>query len=285
MNRLIRRIYVISFVISVSLIISGLGIAKTFRQDGITVTSLRQWLVGHMISWRPPGRSVIPEAKETPEEGKTRYEKIGNAMINVVYDPRESPIFTGKYGRARTLALLASISFFESGWRKDVDLGIGKIGRGDSGRSWCMMQIMLGRPDNTGYTRRRILLTKNYFRFVGRNNKDWKNAFGGRDLVQNREDCFRAGLHLIRNSFRSCQRLPIIDRLSVYTSGSCSSGTRASEVRVRMAQRMLAIKRPPITDIGVMRLLHPNIFKSISTQDSETSSFHDSLRQTAIANR
>ncbi|HED37378.1 MAG TPA: hypothetical protein ENI76_03920, partial [Ignavibacteria bacterium] len=153
----------------------------------------------------PPGRSYVKDAKETSEDGKIRYGEISNAMISVAYDPSEHPLFIGKYGRAKTLALLASIAWFESGYRRDVDLGLGKLSRGDSGKSWCMMQIMLGRPDPvTGMTRKRVLLTNNSFKLISRKNPHWDSAYGGTDLINNRIKCFRAGLHLIRNSFHAC---------------------------------------------------------------------------------
>jgi len=237
--------------------------------SSLTITSLHQWLTDKMLSWMPPGRSYVNEAKETPEEGKIRYEKIGSAMISVAYDLSERPLFVGKYGRAKTLALLASIAWFESGYRKDVDLGLGKLSRGDSGKSWCMMQIMLGKPDPiTGHTKRRVLLTNNSFKLVSSKNPNWDKAYGGTDLVNDRAKCFKAGLHLIRNSFHACWRSPLEDRLSVYTSGNCSSGTNASRLRVRKAQNWLYSQKPPLTDIGAMQLLHP-----VDTMDHEITLF------------
>lgn len=224
----------------------------------VAVTSLHQWLTDRMLSWMPPGRSYIPEAKETPEEGKARYEKIADAMISVVYDPSESPIFTGKYGRARTLALVASVSWFESGYRKDVDLGTGALGRGDNGKSWCMMQVMLGTPDpKIGGTKSRVFLTQDSFKVVQPNDSRWASAYGGEDLVQDRQKCFRTGLHLLRNSFRACRSLPVEDRLGVYGSGKCQAGWQPGRYRVQRAQRWLASVKPPLTDSEALSLLHP----------------------------
>jgi len=221
----------------------------TSRLPSVAVTSLHQWLTNRMLSWMPPGRSYIPDAKETPKEGKTRYEKIADAMISVVYDPSEHPIFIGKYGRARTLALIASISWFESGYRKDVDLGVGAFGRGDHGRSWCMMQIMLGVPNaKIGGTRSRVFLTQNSFKVVQPNDPEWASAYSGEDLVQDRQKCFRTGLHLLRNSFKACGNLPVEDRLGVYGSGRCRAGWKPGRYRVRKAQRWLASGKPPLTD-------------------------------------
>lgn len=48
-------------------------------------------------------------------------------------------------GSAEELArYLVTVSFHESGFRRDVHSGIGKFARGDNGKSWCLGQIMLG---------------------------------------------------------------------------------------------------------------------------------------------
>jgi hypothetical protein len=48
-------------------------------------------------------------------------------------------------GKAEELArYLVTVSFHESGFRRDVHSGIGNYARGDNGKSWCLGQIMLG---------------------------------------------------------------------------------------------------------------------------------------------
>ena len=222
----------------------------------IMVTSLHQWLVSRMLNWMPTGRSFIKDAKETKEEGKKRYEKIADAMIMVVYDPKEKPLFGGKYGRAKTLALVASISWFESGYRRDVDLGLGSLGVGDQGRSWCMMQILLGRKQLDGKTKNRITLTEDYYTLLT-SPKDRMAGWGGENLVQDRVACFRTGLHLARRSFRACRNYHVQDRLGVYGSGGCIGNWTPSRIRVKKAQKWLAIEKPPLTDKEAMALLHP----------------------------
>lgn len=222
-----------------------------------TATSLHQWLLDRMLSWMPPGRSFIPSAKESKEDGSSRYGEIADSMIEVAYDPSEKPLFGGKYGRAQTLALVASMSWFESGYRKDVDLGLGKLGRGDSGRSWCMMQILLGTPNADGETKKRVYLTADGFKFVYPKDPLWDKAYSGKDLVQDRRKCFRTGLHFARISFRACSRLPVGDRLGVYGAGKCIPGWKPSRYRVRKAQKWLSTSKPPLTDIEAMKLLHP----------------------------
>jgi hypothetical protein len=221
----------------------------------VRVTSLHQWVVDRMETWSPPGITYVKEAKETPEEGRARYELIAEAAISVVYDPSERPIFQGKHGRAMTLALLTSIAFEESAFRKDVDYGIGPLSKGDSGRSWCMAQVMMGRADPDGMTRTRVIVGENGgLKFV--NDPSKRTGWGGEDLVQDRTKCFRVALRLARMSFASCSSLPVKDRLSMYASGSCSSGSQASRRRVGQAQRWLWRNAPPLEDSEVTDLLH-----------------------------
>jgi hypothetical protein len=222
----------------------------------VMVTSLHQWLVNRMLNWMPTGRSFIKEAKETKEDGKARYEKIADAMISVVYDPAEKPLFGGKYGRAKTLALVASMAWFESGYRRDVDLGLGSLGVGDKGQSWCMMQILLGRKQLDKKTKNRVILTEDYYTLLT-NPKDKTIGWGGEDLVKDRVACFRVGLHLARRSFHGCRSYPVRDRLGIYGSGSCILNWGPSRVRVKKAQKWLAIEKPPLTDEEAMKLLHP----------------------------
>jgi len=222
----------------------------------VRVTSLHQWLVNRMLNWMPTGRSFIKEAVETKEAGKERYERIADAMISVVYDPNEEPLFGGKYGRAKTLALIASIAWFESGYRRDVDLGIGSLGVGDKGQSWCMMQVLLGRRGSDGMTKDRISLTDNYY-VLHNSTKDKTIGWGGEDLVKDREVCFRVGLHLVRRSFHSCRSYPVQDRLGVYGTGSCIRNWVPSRIRVKKAQEWLAVEKPPLTDEEALKLLYP----------------------------
>jgi len=225
-----------------------------------------------MITWLPPGRSFIKDAIETSEEGEARYEQIADAAISVAYDPDEKPIFGGKYGRAKTLALILSIAYFESGYRKDVDLNLGPLARGDKGESWCMMQFRLGRPSFDGDTKKRVVLDgsgiewysrpviyeKGRARFQDPPEDGWP-GWGGKDLVTDRTKCFAAGLHFVRKSFNSCRHLPIVDRLSVYGAGRCIKNMEGSRIRVVKAQKWLANSKPPLTDKEVMELLHPDL--------------------------
>jgi hypothetical protein len=209
-----------------------------------------------MLTWSPPGRSFIKVAQESSDIGRIRYEEIATSAIHVAYDPAEKPIFQGKYGRAQTLALLMSISFFESGYRKDVDLGLGSQSRGDSGRSWCLVQIQLDKPNHDGKTKTRILLTNSGYKFIY--DPTFSRGWGGEDLVQDRTKCYRVGLRMARQSFSACSRLPLEERLSAFASGKCNNpdGQAVSRSRVRLAQSWLARSRPPLPDSEVLNILN-----------------------------
>src|SRR6266567_3614595 len=97
------------------------------------------WALALMISWTPPGKSRLADAVESPEDGKARYAEIARAAAKVAYDPATKPLFAGPKGRAATLALMLSVAWHESGFRKDVDLGVGKHARG-SGTDSCLLQ-------------------------------------------------------------------------------------------------------------------------------------------------
>lgn len=62
-------------------------------------------------------------------------------------------------GKTEELArYLVTVSFHESGFRRDVHSGIGKFSKGDNGKSWCLGQIMLG-TSGRGKTTRGFLAT------------------------------------------------------------------------------------------------------------------------------
>lgn len=237
--------------------------ASPGEPPSVRVTALHQWIVERMVRWSPPGRPTYDAAVETYEEGLRRYESAADDLIRVTYDPSEMPLFHGNYARAMTASLLASVAFHESSFRKDVDTGVGKYARGDNGRSWCLMQVMLGRPDKkTGRTPTRVVLTEKYLRFIPdtkKNLEKYPDSIGGEDLVSDRSMCFRVGLRAAHLSFNQCGRRPVDERLTLYAGGKTCTAAKAvekSRIRVRTAQRWLASVRPPMLDLKVMELLH-----------------------------
>ena len=190
--------------------------------------SIIAWAVALMVSWAPPGLSLIKDAVETPAEGRARYEEIAGSALRVAYDPAIPPLFGGPRGRAATMALLLSIAYHESGFRRDVDLGLGRLARG-SGMDSCLVQIRVG---------------------AGRTPQGWSHA----DLVGDRDKCFRAGIALIRKSFGACRKQESLDRLSAYTRGRCLSHDALSRSRLGLARKA---PRPPVDDPAVLASREP----------------------------
>ena len=166
------------------------------------ITALATYLVSAMTAWTPPQQH--PEGAAAAAK---RYEAIARDIATVVLDEKEAPVFAGENGRAQTALLLASIASFESAYRADVDSG--RV-RGDHGVSWCVMQVQVWGKTAEGWT--------------------------GKDLVEDRSKCMAVALHRVRQSFDACRSLPMADRLSVYTSGSCRVEPQ-SEYRTWRAMR------------------------------------------------
>lgn len=209
------------------------------------------WIVAFIVAKAPPGRpQYIPEARETIEEATARYESIAHDIAEVVYDSSEAPLFRGPDGRARTAAVIQSVMLYESGFRKDVDLGQGRQSKGDGGRSWCMLQIQLGQARANGRTQQRIILQPDgMYHFA----HDGLTGIGGEDLVRDRKICIRAGLHMMRKSFTSCTRGPVEHRLSLYASGECDRGQAESAKRMSSALRWFQSHKPEFTDAEILR--------------------------------
>ncbi len=179
-----------------------------------------QHFLALMLLWAPPSRHIDGEGIAAAEQ---RYREIVTAAASVAFDPQEKPVFIGPHGRQRTLALMLSVAYFESGFRRDVDIGEGKFARG-GGMDSCLVQIRVG---------------------AGRTPEGWDH----RDLVEDRTKCFRAGLRIMRSSFATCRSSPVPDRLAIFTSGACDRGLAQSRARVGLAMRSALA---PVTDAEVL---------------------------------
>ena len=202
-----------------------------------------------MFSVAPPGRKLyIPEAQETVEDATSRYEDIAKDVAYVVWDEDEKPIFHGSRGRERTAMVLLAVATFESGFRKDVDFGVGKMSKGDGGKSWCLNQVNLGKRDSVGSTPNRIVVNiGGGFKITDHQDEGWS----GQDLVDDRQKCFHAALSILRSSFASCSRNPMEERLTQYASGHCDQGEDASRKRMGLALRWMGTKLPKFKDAEV----------------------------------
>lgn len=219
-----------------------------------------------MVSVAPPGRKLyIPEAQETVEEATSRYKDIAKDVAYVVWDPQEKPIFPGSRGRERTAIVLLSVITFESGFRKDVDFGVGKLSKGDGGKSWCLNQVNLDKVGPNGSTLKRIIVTTGGgFKITDNQDEGW----GGQDLVDDRQKCFHAALSILRSSLAACRKNPFEERLAQYASGYCDRGVEASRIRMGLALRWMGTKLPKFKDADVMGWLEEERNSTLpSTED------------------
>jgi hypothetical protein len=196
-----------------------------------------------LLSNAPPGRpSFIPENQETKEAATARYESIAKDIYEVVRD--EPPLFGGKNAKARTAAVLLSVAYFESGFNRNVDFGLGKLARGDNGNSWCLTQQNVGKGKTIAWNP-----TKNRYAKYGDPVEEVEQGWTGVELVTDRKKCLRVALRGIRASFRSCQSYPLVERLRSYGSGTCEKGKDASISRMAFAIKWFDQHRPATDDV------------------------------------
>ena len=195
-----------------------------------------------MVAKAPLNRPhYIPEAKETSAETQARYEQIAADIVEVI--KTEKPLFKGVDGKIRTSSVILSVMFHESGFRRDVDLGLGKLARGDHGNSVCLMQLNIGKGHTAKWNR-----VQGRFALPSDSESDLEAGLSAGDILANRQRCIRHGLRLIRLSFASCGRMPQKDWLRVYTSGSCSGGEKESASRMGVALGWYQAHKPLFDD-------------------------------------
>ena len=178
--------------------------------------ALSAWLLGVMLATMPPGKFKEPPAAVEPEEEtRARYEGLSRALAEVVLDPEERSLYPGPDGRRQTAALMLSLAFHESGFRRDIDLGLGK--KPHAGRQyWCVMQVGVdGKPTPEGWT--------------------------GADLTADRRKCFRAALHKLQQTRGSCKAQGPDAWLRSYAAGDCSRGAKPAAQRIGTFRRWLAM--------------------------------------------
>lgn len=186
-----------------------------------------------MMTMTPPADPGHHEkGQETVEETTARYEEITEDLIEVVFDEENEPLFEGPDGRSHTAAVMLAIMFHESKFYRHIDEGEDH-GRGDGGKSWCMMQIMAGHhPSRTG----RWNVVHDRPPYWGDPEEEIQSGYTGRELVANRKLCFQEGLRIARWSFSRCGKRDLSEKLRVYASGKCSKGGEASRARMYTAE-------------------------------------------------
>ncbi|MEJ7730394.1 MAG: hypothetical protein WKG00_14390 [Polyangiaceae bacterium] len=181
----------------------------------MTAETLAAWLLSVMLTSAPPGRSRFPpSARETAEVGRDRYAAIARDIAEVAMDPAEPAVFDGPRARERTAALVLAIAWHESGFRRDVDLGLGPFARG-TGRYHCIMQVAVER---------------------GKRASGWT----GKELVEARPRCIRAALDILQRARGACRPQGPDAWMRLYVSGHCTRGRKAAEERLGTARRWLS---------------------------------------------
>ena len=186
----------------------------------LSLEAAAAWALAITLGWIAPQNEA--ERQLRPQIVKT--------AVDVVYDPWEAPLYAGPYGREQTLLLELAIVRYESDFRVAVDEGVVRGKAGDV----CDMQIVV--PRGT-----RLLLTADLYHRVTPKHPGWAEALTAEDLVPGsipgrRENCLRAGLHMMRESLRVCRSL------SLYARGDCKPDNNA---KYREALAREAFKRHP----------------------------------------
>lgn len=200
------------------------------------------WLMAFMLSKAPVDRPhYIPEAKESAAEARTRYEQIATDIAEVL--KTERPLFKGKDGKIRTSSVILSVMFHESGFRRDVDLGLGKLAKGDNGNSVCMMQLNIGKGKTMKWN-----TVQDRAALPSDPPSEVQEGWTAKEILADRKKCIRAGLRVLRLSFGSCSSMPQKDWLRVYASGSCQGGAKESASRMGLAMRWYSAHPPGFDD-------------------------------------
>jgi len=213
------------------------------------------WILAAMISLAPPHRQHWePTAQESYAQADARYLQIAETIAQGVFDPEILPVMSGPRGRQDTAMLVVIWWNSESGFRRDVDLGLGRkrlarAGWNDYGKSWCMGQINLGRkprpdPDNLG-------------QLIEESATTTAEGWTGRDLCNDRRKCLIATMNVMRRSIGVCRALPVDERMAAYVAGYCESeaGKRISRFRMQQFWQWRGKDRPNYTDAQVMASL------------------------------
>lgn len=165
----------------------------------LNLNVLSNWLFATLVSMTPK-TAISSEPSEIRNE---RLHAIAEDIVSVVYSEKESSLFSGVNGKEKSAIFIATWAAYESGWfHKNVDKG---TTRGDSGRSWCIMQLNIGK---------------------GKTKEGWT----GPQLVEDRKKCISAGYHIMKSSMKMCKG-PERDAITAYMSGNCTVGLEHTRKR------------------------------------------------------
>jgi hypothetical protein len=178
----------------------------------IDLNFLAGWMMSVLVSLSPLNMKTYQAADtETVVEKKERLESMAHDIVEVVFDDAETPLFHGTNGRLKSAVFVATWASHESGaFRKGVELG---SNRGDRGTSWCIMQLHIG-------------------------NKKTVEGWTGKELIEDRKKCIRAGYHAMQRSLAACHGVPERDAMAAYASGKCDAGVGLAQRRYDQSLRL-----------------------------------------------
>ena len=224
-------------------------------------TLIVAFLVKLMLLMLTPGYVTHdPFNQETKEEGIARYNDIASAVYDVVYDENEKPLIGGKYGRLKSAWAILGVAYHEGKFKKSVDYGQGKYGKGDFGDSWCSMQLNLGKRNIKDPNDPNKMITVS-----GRNTIE---GWSGNELLTDRKKCFAAGYHLMKMSFATCRNTYVDDKdnpgkqkaldpedwMGAYAGGGCKENKQISRDLVRYMRMM---KQQPTKELADKNIMKP----------------------------
>ena len=148
---------------------------------------------------------------ENIETTRDRYESIAETIAWVSI---EAPVFEDDESGVRTGALLASIATYEGSLKAEIDTCAkgGDIDKNGVAHAWTLWQVHAEKE------------------------KACASRVAGATIAR----------EMIRISFKTCKSRAMLDRLSIYTDGSCHSNWKRSRHRMGRAMNWVALH--PFTD-------------------------------------
>lgn len=202
-------------------------------------TYILVWAVALMASWHPlDKKSPWPELRdETVEQRRERYTELAEAAKSVAFDSTNPPLFDGLDGRERTMVLLLSVAYHESAFHNRVTSMRGSDKkRSDHGRSWCAMQILLGR-DGVGK------------RKGGHLGRLIPEGWTGPQLEADPKKCLLVGYRFLQASFDRCAKVAVELRAGAYTGEGCGRAPKSKSRVSRALQAPLPARGPLLSKL------------------------------------
>lgn len=172
------------------------------------------YILAAMISWVPLNEGGVcywPVSQACLDRANKHYQEIAKDIAEVVYEPNIKLPFIGDNIKVKTALLMASIASTESQFHQNVD-DCHVVG--DHGVSFGLWQTQSPRA-----------ITCN-----------------------DRKQALRIAITMVNQSLDACKNLPLVERLSVYASGSCNNERGKWHSRRKFNRAINYLKDHPFTD-------------------------------------